>query len=160
MTNIKGVFVAMRALLYFLCAFLCLVFSGRISPWIPIITLLYWFLRGTYGRPRDSTGYITTTFYQIANASIVCANAIVLIGAIHSVTEGQFYQKMIASIPNYWGSHQHILGYPAEAFVLTCTILLPVSAMVFSGGAITFVVKCEWYASWKFKKAKSRFFRY
>ena len=160
MTKIKSVFVAMRALLYFLCAFLYLFFSSSISPWIPTITLLYWFARGTYGRPRDGTGYIRTAFYQIANASVVFANAIVLAGAIHSATDGRFYQKMITSIPNYWGSHQHILGYPAEAIVLTCTMLLPISAIVFSGAAITFVVKCEWYASWKLRRAKSRFFRY
>jgi hypothetical protein len=147
------------AILFWWFAFLYLFYSANISQWIPTISLLYWFARGTMGRPRTGKRTILTMVYQLANMSVVGANAIVLASAFSSLSAGHFYRKLIEDAPRFWGSHHQILAYPAEAFIMTSAFLLPISAIIFSGGAIAYIVKNEWYASWRFERAKRNFFK-
>jgi len=159
MTKVKSILIILLALLFFSGALLYIVFAATISPWIPTISLLYWSLRGNLGRPSSGAGWIANTLYQFANVSVVFANLAVIAGAMHLTLQGRFYQKIFTELPKYWGSHKHMMGRLAEAIVISSTILLPISAIAFAGGAITWIIKHEWYSTWKFGRAKSKLFK-
>jgi hypothetical protein len=155
MTIAKRIFTIVGLILFFFCLLNYCWFSARISIWIPTVTLLYWFIRGEFGRPLSGAGYISHAIYQIINTIVLCINAVILVSAIRLIMQGQFYQRMIANIPGYWESHQYILGRPVEVFILAITALYPVSAIAFAGTAIVFIIKNEWHGALRRRSARS-----
>ena len=156
MKRMRGALIALGAPLLFWGALLYLLVAGGISVWVPPIILIHWLLSNTLDRPKTGASITGRLLYQALNTLGIGSNLIVLSITIYSVIKGRYFQQLLAGLPDYWGSHEHMVGYIAEGIVIASAALAPIAAIMISGGVIIHIVRNEWYSSWRFQRVRSK----